>query len=97
MYKPLSDILTIKKSPIHGLGLFVKEDIEENHEFGISHVQDERFKDGYIRTPLGGFFNHCEKPNCEAYQEEEFIKLRATKKIKKGDEITVRYWLYNIK
>jgi len=97
MYKPLPDILTIKISPIHGLGLFANENIEENYEFGISHVHDERFEDGYIRTPLGGFFNHCEKPNCEAYKEEEFIKLRATKEIKKGDEITVRYWLYNIK
>ena len=97
MYQPLPLTLIIKDSEIHGLGLFAAEDIEENHEFGISHVQDERFEDGYIRTPLGGFFNHCEKPNCEAYQEEEFIKLRATKKIKKGDEITVRYWLYNIK
>lgn len=28
-YKPLPDNLTIKESPIHGLGLFATEDIEE--------------------------------------------------------------------
>jgi SET domain-containing protein len=97
VYRPLPLALTIKKSKIEGLGLFAREDIKKNHEFGISHVLDEKFEDGYIRTPLGGFFNHCNIPNCEAYKEGEYIKLRAIKDIKKGDEITVRYWLYNIK
>jgi len=97
MYRPLPLELTIRASEIDGLGLFAAEDIDDNHEFGISHVLDERFEDGYIRTPLGGFFNHSEMPNCEAYAEESFVKLRAIKKIKVGEEITVRYWLYDIK
>ena len=97
MYRPLPFVLTIKKSDIEGLGLFAKEDIEKNHEFGVSHIQDERYEDGYIRTPLGGFFNHSLTPNCEAYKEDNFIKLRSIKDIKRGEEITVRYWLYNIK
>lgn len=51
-YKPLPDNLTIKESPIHGLGLFAKEDIEYGYRrnpdkpnqmilpthFGPSHV-----------------------------------------------------------
>ena len=96
MYKPLPENLYIKKSNIHGFGLFAKEDINKGHEFGITHVYDIRFKDNYIRTPLGGFFNHSENPNCEAYIDREFIKLRSIQLIKKDTEITVKYWLYNI-
>ena len=75
----------------------VLKEIKENHEFGITHIKDKRFEDGYIRTPLGGFFNHSDDPNCEAYIDEDFIKLRSIKKIKKGEEITVKYWLYDLK
>ena len=48
MYLPLPDNLTISPSPIHEAGLFASQDIEEGHEFGISHVADEDFKHGYI-------------------------------------------------
>jgi len=95
-YRPLPDYLEIARSSIEGAGLITLRDIEENHEFGITHVKDSRFKDGYIRTPLGGFFNHSDNPNCEAYIDDDFIRLRSIKKIKKGEEITVKYWLYNI-
>ena len=96
MYKPLPREVTIKPSSIDGLGLFVITDIEEGYEFGISHIKDNRFEDGYIRTPLGGFFNHSENPNCEAYIDGEYIKLKTIKFIKTGEELTVKYWLYNI-
>ncbi len=97
MYRPLPNSLTIKISDIDGLGLFAEEDIATGHDFGVSHIADERFEDGYIRTPLGGFFNHSETPNAEAYIEGSFVRLRTIKKVKAGDEITVRYWLYSIK
>lgn len=97
LYKPLPSSLTISQSEIQGLGLFATEDIEESVEFGITHIKDRRFQDGYIRTPLGGFFNHSEEPNAEAYIEEDTIRLRSVRKIKKGEEVTVRYWLYNIR
>jgi len=96
-YRPLPDYLSISPSPIEGVGLMVLKEIKENHEFGITHIKDKRFEDGYIRTPLGGFFNHSDDPNCEAYIDEDFIKLRSIKKIKKGEEITVKYWLYDLK
>jgi len=96
MYKPLPSVLTIKQSKIHGLGLFTTCFIEKNHEFGITHIENEVFQDGYIRTPLGGFFNHSNSPNCEAYMYKNFIKLKAIKDIKKDIEITAKYWLYPI-
>ena len=47
-FKPIPDYLTIKKSDIHGLGLFATEEIKEGVELGISHVKDDRFLHGYI-------------------------------------------------
>lgn len=96
-YKPLPKEVTVKKSSIEGLGLFATQDIEEGHEFGITHVKNYWFEDGYIRTPLGGFFNHSDKPNCEAYQQNSYIKLKAIKDIQAGEELTAKYWLYDIK
>ena len=47
-YKPLPDFLTIKKSDIHGLGLFSKKFIPEGTELGISHLHNENFPDNPI-------------------------------------------------
>tara|TARA_Y100001937_G_scaffold126618_1_gene196341 strand:+ start:7128 stop:7424 length:297 start_codon:yes stop_codon:yes gene_type:complete len=96
-YRPLPPQVTIKESEIHGLGLFAKVDIKEDYEIGITHIRDDFFDDGYIRTPLGGFFNHSEVPNCECYSEGRFLKLRTIAPIKAGEELTVKYWLYEIK
>ena len=93
-FKPIPDYLTIKKSDIHGLGLFATEEIKEGVELGISHVKDDRFLHGYIRTPLGGFFNHSSDPNCAAVYENDFIKIRTLSIVNFGDEITVDYALH---
>ena len=96
-YRPLPECLHIAKSPIDGgHGLFAKEDIAADIVLGISHVRDERFQHDYIRTPLGGFFNHSDEPNCKAYIEGDFIKLKTIKPISKGEELTASYWLYQI-
>ena len=95
-YRPLPPNLTIKKSVIDGLGLFATEDIFPQYEFGITHVYDTEFESGYIRTPLGGFFNHSDVPNCEAYISGRFIKLKSIQFIKKNTELTVKYWLYSV-
>lgn len=94
-YKPLPDNLTIKKSEISGLGLFAVNTISSGFELGITHVKNWDFMDGYIRTPLGGFFNHSNNPNCDAYIDGGFIKMRTVVKIKAGTELTVKYCLYD--
>lgn len=96
-YLPLPDCVTIRNSEIHGLGLFSTKDIAAGTLIGITHVRDDRFQDGYIRTPLGGFFNHSDIPNCEAIQSEDFILLKTTKEILAGEELTAFYWLYRLK
>ena len=62
MYRPLPKQLTIKNSPIEGLGLFATEDIKSNSFIGVTHIRDEQFENKYIRTPLGGFYNHSNEP-----------------------------------
>jgi len=44
-------------------------------ELGITHVKDERFSHGYIRTPLGGFFNHSKPQTVKLIYDGDFIKL----------------------
>ena len=62
MYRPLPDGLTINNSPIEGLGLFATKNIKANSFIGVTHIRDEQFENKYIRTPLGGFYNHSNEP-----------------------------------
>ena len=96
MYRPLPKELTVKESFVEGLGLFTDENLTSNVELGISHVKDDRFENNYIRTPLGGFVNHSDVPNCEFYKDGDYIKLRTIRNINEGNELTAEYWLYDI-
>ena len=96
MYKPLPKEVTIKESSIEGLGIFATENIKEGHVFGVSHVLDYRFEDDYIRTPLGGFVNHSEEPNCKLMKKVDEVELVTTKDITSGAELTTKYSLYRI-
>ena len=95
-YKPLDDRLTIKSSGIDGLGLFAEEEIAVGENLGVSHVYDERFKNQFIRTPLGGFINHSDTPNLKAYIDADFRYIKTLRHIKAGEELTLRYNLYNV-
>jgi len=65
MYKPLPSGLIIKDSGIEGQGVFTTRDLSVGCNLGESHYQiDEEL----IRTPLGGFINHSEEPNCHRTQ-----------------------------
>ena len=79
-WRPLPDFLTIKDSKIEGLGVFTTRDLPKGFDLGISHIFDERFPDGYIRLPLGGFINHHEIPNCKA-MNRSFSRSRQMEKI----------------
>ena len=95
MYRPLPEYLTIKQSSIEGLGLFTTEKVPGNFRIGITHIKDDRFENGYSRTPLGGFFNHSENPNCRVVHEGEFIFLETINELDKNEEITASYTLYD--
>jgi len=97
-YKPLPNTLTIKESDIEGLGLFATKDIKKNTNLGMMHYITE-FSE-VIRTPLGGFINHNNKPNCIKEKEdliyEERTYLITNRLIKKGEELTVKYTMYKV-
>jgi len=81
MYKPLPKCLTIKKSPIEGLGLHATKNIKTNSFIGLTHIQDKDFENGYIRTPLGGFYNHSNEPNVRRVVSDILPKMKC------GDQI----------
>ena len=103
MYKPLPKELRLGFSDIHDIGVFAKEKISKGTNFGMSHIQ---ISDTIIRTPLGGFINHANEPNCakvelmaNGHEGETFKKkwnLVTLKDIKKGEELTLKYTFYKI-
>ena len=97
-YKPLPDYLTIKDSSIDGLGLFTTEKIKAHALIGVTHHPNEHSEDGHIRTPLGGFGNHSDDPNCFKLLMEESGDwwIGASRDIEPGEELTWSYTLYSI-
>jgi len=81
MYRPLPDGLTIKSSQIEGLGLFATVDIEKNTFIGVTHIRDEQFENKYIRTPLGGFYNHSNDPTVIRMVSDVLPKLKFGDKV----------------
>ena len=105
-YRPLPPEVRLGFSDIEGVGIFAKKDIERGHNFGMSHL---RIGARLIRTPLGGFINHSDNPNCVKtalrYTNEDDTKLRYDYKtwnliliedVKKGEELTVTYTFYKL-
>ena len=101
MYNPLPKELRLGFSEIHDIGLFAKEDIPKGTNFGMSHIQ---VSDTIVRTPLGGFINHSDDPNCEKAKlyfksdKGDFTKwnLITIKDIKEGEELTLKYTFYDV-
>ena len=100
MYKPLPESVTIKESGINGLGLFATQKINKATNLGTTHI---KMDDTIIRTPLGGFINHANEPNCVKVElllsegsHRKKWNLMTTQGIKKGEELTLRYTFYNI-
>ena len=107
MYKPLPKNLTLGESEIHDIGLFAKEKLVEGTNLGMSHVELGKL---ILRTPMGGFINHSDTPNCVKVKavtrqrvnplyDHDFTKwdLVTIKDIEVGEELTVKYTFYSIK
>ena len=105
-YRPLPEQLTIAPSTIHKLGLFTEEDLEQGTNLGMSHL---KLGNKIIRTPLGGFLNHSNDPNCVkaelrfTNEDDPELKLNYKKwnlitlrDIKEGEELTLKYTFYDV-
>ena len=98
LYRQLPDYITIRESPIAGLGLFATKRIPAGTYIGIVHIINDDHPDGVIRTPLGGFGNHSDTPNCfKARLENDNSWIGAIRDIEPDEEITWKYTLYEIK
>jgi len=95
MYRPLPKYLTIQPSKIEGLGLFALKDIAKGEVLGVSHVTDYIYKN-LIRTPLGGFINHSDTPNCTRYVIQRYHYIRTLENITAGQEVTLKYSEYSV-
>jgi SET domain-containing protein len=103
-YMPLPDFLDIKKSKIHGRGLFATKDIKAETVLGISHLYlpGQGFQDDLFRSPIGGYYNHTdENPNARTMKTDieigQLVFLIANRDIKKGEEILVTYSMAPLK
>ena len=101
MYKPLPDSVAVKESSIHGYGLFATDPIKKGFHLGVSHVYAPGFHQNYIRTPVGGFINHSDVPNCVKIESPEqsmltYFSLVTTRDIEQNEELTVKYTIYDV-
>ena len=104
-YKALPECVEVKISEGKGHGLYAAIDIPAGSYLGITHLtlatqQIEYIKRNYVRTPLGGFINHSETPNCALLRHPRPNKPKelgivthmwAILPIKKGSELTCFY------
>ena len=96
-YKPLPSGLTVADSGIEGQGIFTTRRLVAGTELGITHWRIER---ELIRTPLGGFINHSDEPNCQRSQIRikpglDKWSLMVIEDIDEGCEITLKYKMYD--
>ena len=91
-YKPLPYFLEILDSPIEGQGLFlVNADgfLFKDGTIGVSHFLKENGE--LFRTPLGGFINHSDNPNCKLEWDENVASLVVAIQVEPGEELTLDY------
>ena len=98
-YQPLPSGIVVADSRIAGQGLFTTRRLVMGTTLGISHY---RIDGEYIRTPLGGFINHADEPNCQRSQirvKPGFDKwsIMTLEDIEEGEELTLKYKLYDPK
>jgi hypothetical protein len=98
-YNPLPTGLMVADSGISGQGVFTTRRLVTGTELGISHY---RIDEILIRTPLGGFINHADEPNCIRNQiriRPGFDKwnLVVVEDIEEGEELTLKYTMYDPK
>ena len=93
-YRPLPEGLRIGDSEIEGQGLLSDVIIEAHTNLGLTHY---KLKSGaWLRTPLGGFINHSEKPNCELMNIAKEKYLITKKDIMPNEELTLKYTMYEV-
>ena len=95
-YRPLPVEVTIKQSDIEGMGLYSTCAIESGTNLGMTHYKAPELENGWCRTPLGGFINHSENPNCELIGIGKAKYIITMSDIMPEEELTLKYTLYEV-
>ena len=93
MYQALPSRLHVKDSPVAGQGIFALEEIPVGMVLGMSHIVID---DIIYRTPLGGFINHSDDPNCMKWNEDNKYFVKTIKPIHRDEELFLKYTFYKI-
>ena len=95
-FRPLPPTVTLMPSDIEGMGLFAADYIRSDEMIGISHVENKsgKFHNNLIRTPIGGFINHSETPNCTLIKDGEIYYLFTTEEILPNHELVLDFRLH---
>lgn len=91
--------LSVRKSPIHGNGLFADQTIRAGQIIGYFKTKTANEEDGpYVlwinnKKPVEvtcnlKYINHSDRPNCAYYADGSVVAL---KKIRKNTELTHKY------
>jgi SET domain-containing protein len=99
--------IIVKKSRLHGYGVFATHDIKKGEKIEacyiiISRGGDKVLEDYYFdlgrgkcatMTGYGSIYNHTEEPNATytINVTKRIATFKATKSIRKGDEIYITY------
>ena len=110
MYKPLPKFLTIKKSPIEGLGLYATDDIirtplggfyNHSNEPNVRRVISDNLPNLKCGDPIDDSLDMTKIPDGKASRENlypnvvgKYMFIVSIKDIKAGDELTANYNLY---
>ncbi len=84
----------IKKSDIHGTGIFAKVNLKKDTNLGTAFkkVKNTGKPDtDYTRTSLGIYTNHSNTPNIKIIVIGNIIKYTTLKLCKKGEELLLDY------
>jgi uncharacterized protein len=98
--------LLVKKSSLHGYGVFAQKTIKKGEKIEecyiiISRGGDKTLEDFYfdakgkcaVFTGFGSIYNHAEEPNADytINIKNRVATIKASKTIRKGEEIFVSY------
>ena len=92
-YRPMPDWMTIKESPIQGVGVFVKDLHVVSSQWEAERLTHKRTPEGTIdRLNYGGYINHSSNPNARiAFDDKGHGRLVLLRSLYGGEEVTVDY------
>jgi SET domain-containing protein len=94
-FNPMPNGVELRTSNIHGYGLFAVQTIKANHDLGVTHVADSRFQDGFIRTALGSYANHSNKPSIKGVRKDDTYHFVTIRQIEADEELLIDYADFN--